>query len=162
MGGAIAQMLAIEHAAAVAGLILIGTGGRLRIHPDILSLMGSSDRYPEAVETIVAWSFSPSADTRMVELAGARMRQVAPKAVEADFIACDQFDILARLGEISCPTLVICGSEDRLTPPKYSHYLNDSIPTSSFVAVEHAGHMVMLEQPEQVGESILGFMRQFD
>jgi pimeloyl-ACP methyl ester carboxylesterase len=64
--------------------------------------------------------------------------------------------------EIKCPTLVICGSEDQLTPQKYSQYLAERIPQANLVVIANAGHMVMLEQPEQVGQQILQFMQRFN
>jgi pimeloyl-ACP methyl ester carboxylesterase len=86
------------------------------------------------------------------------MLQVPAQVVHADYLACDNFDVLPRLGEIHCPTLVICGSNDQLTPTKYSQYLADQIPEASLVIVDDAGHMVMLEQPEAVVESIQDFV----
>ncbi|TFH31635.1 MAG: alpha/beta hydrolase, partial [Anaerolineales bacterium] len=144
MGGAIVQTLALDHPAQVAGLILVGTGGRLRVHPDILSMTSSTDQYPGAVETILTWAFSKSADRQLVALAGKRMLQVPAQVVHADYLACDTFDVLPRLGDIDCPTLVICGSEDQLTPPKYSQFLVEQIADASLVLIPNAGHMVML------------------
>ena len=72
--------------------------------------------------------------------------------------ACDAFNVMDRLGEIRCPTLAICGTADRLTPPKYSTYLRDNIPGAQLVLVEGAGHMVMLEQPEAVSQAIADFI----
>ena len=161
MGGAIAQTLALDHASAAAGLVLVGTGGRLRVIPEILSMTESSGAYPQAVKIILTWSFSTSADARLVELAGKRMLQVPAQVVHADFVACDSFDVLPRLGEIGCPTLVICGSEDQLTPQKYSQHLTERIPDASLVVIADAGHMVMLEQPALVGEQIHEFMQAF-
>jgi pimeloyl-ACP methyl ester carboxylesterase len=161
MGGAIAQILALDHSEVVAGLILVGTGGRLRVHPDILAMSASSAGYAQAIETILTWSYSKTADSRLVELAGERMAQVESHVVHADYLACDRFDILPRLSEITCPTLVICGSDDQLTPIKYSQHLVDHIPGASLVIIEDAGHMVMLEQPDVVTSAILNYLSNF-
>jgi pimeloyl-ACP methyl ester carboxylesterase len=75
-----------------------------------------------------------------------------------DFRACDAFDVRERLGDISVPTLVIGGTEDRLTPPKFSEYLREHIPNTQLLLVEEAGHMVMLEQPAVVTEAIADFL----
>jgi pimeloyl-ACP methyl ester carboxylesterase len=53
---------------------------------------------------------------------------------------------------------VIGGSADKLTPLKYAHYLAENIPDARLVTVEGAGHMVMLEQPEQVTDAVKGFV----
>jgi pimeloyl-ACP methyl ester carboxylesterase len=128
MGGAIAQILALNQPEGVAGLVLVGTGGRLRVHPDILAMTATDEGFTQTVQIILAWSYSSSADKRLVELANKRMLQVPARVVHADYLACDHFDVLPRLKEIRCPTLVICGGEDQLTPPKYSQYLADQIP----------------------------------
>jgi pimeloyl-ACP methyl ester carboxylesterase len=75
-----------------------------------------------------------------------------------DFRACDAFDVRERLGDISVPTLVIGGKDDRLTPPKFSEYLREHIPNARLLLVEEAGHMVMLEQPAVVTEAIADFL----
>ena len=50
-----------------------------------------------------------------------------PLVYQGDYLACNLFDVLARLPEIRCPTVVVCGLADRLTPPKYSEALRDHI-----------------------------------
>ena len=82
------------------------------------------------------------------------MMQVAPQIIHDDFAACDAFDVMERLDEIHCPTLVICGTEDRMTPPKYSKYLVDGIANAELELIAGAGHMVMLEKPEPVAAAI--------
>jgi pimeloyl-ACP methyl ester carboxylesterase len=159
MGGGISLTLTLDHPGEVAGLVLVGTGGRLRVHPDILAMTASEETYPQAVATIGAWAFSEAADERLVQLAGKRMLAVPHQVVNADFTACDRFDVMPRLGEIQRPTLVICGSEDQLTPQKYSRFLADTIPQALMVVIDGAGHMVMLEQPEEVAGHIQEFLR---
>jgi pimeloyl-ACP methyl ester carboxylesterase len=158
MGGAIALTMALEHPARVAALILVGTGGRLRIHPTILKVTSDPESFSEAVGLVVSYAISPQAPSGMVELARARMSETRPAVMYGDFLACDQFDVMDRLGEISVPTLVICGNEDQLTPLKYSRFLEESIPDARMVTVESAGHMVMIEQPVEVAQAVKEFM----
>jgi pimeloyl-ACP methyl ester carboxylesterase len=61
---------------------------------------------------------------------------------------------MARLGELRAPALVVCGTEDRLTPPKYSAFLADRIAGARLVLVPGAGHLVMLEAPAAVAGAI--------
>jgi pimeloyl-ACP methyl ester carboxylesterase len=95
----------------------------------------------------------------MTELAHARMAETPPAVLHGDFLACDQFDVLPRLGEILSPTLVICGEEDQLTPLKYSRFLAEAIPDARLEKVPKAGHMVMLEQPAAVTTAVKSFMK---
>jgi len=84
---------------------------------------------------------------------------VNPRVVWGDFAACDRFDIRERVGEITAPTLVITGSEDRMTPPKFGQWLAERIPGARFVLVEGAGHMVMLEKPDQVASAVREWLK---
>jgi pimeloyl-ACP methyl ester carboxylesterase len=65
---------------------------------------------------------------------------------------------MGRMNEIRWPTLILCGSEDRLTPPKYSQYLADHIPHATFLPINRAGHMVMLEKAGEVNRAVLRFL----
>jgi len=158
MGGAISLTMALDQPARVAALILVGTGGRLRVHPTILEMTSDPETFREAIDLVVSYAISPQAPSRMVELARARMSETRPEVLHGDFLACDQFDVMDRLREINVPTLVICGTEDQLTPLKYSRFLAESIPGARMVTVESAGHMVMLEQPGEVAQAVKEFM----
>lgn len=159
MGGAISLWLALNWPERCSGLILVGTGGRLRVSPEILDRLSEPQAFPQVVERITAWSFSPSAPARLVELAKERMAEADPVVVHGDFLACDRFDILGRLQEIDLPALVLCGREDRMTPLKYSQALESQLGSANLETVGAAGHMVMLEQPQQVERHIQDFLR---
>jgi len=156
LGGAIALSYALAYPGDLRGLILVGTGARLRVRQEFLS--GLVEDYPRTVGELLGWLFGPSADPRLVEKARQVFQETAPEVTHGDFLACHQFDVMDRLDEIRAPTLIICGAEDRMTPPKYSEYLHAHIRDSRLVLVEGAGHMVMLEQPERVNEAIREFL----
>jgi pimeloyl-ACP methyl ester carboxylesterase len=65
---------------------------------------------------------------------------------------------MERLGEIEHPTLVIVGTADQLTPPKYARFLTEHIPNARLVLVEDASHMVMLERPLEVTGAVREFL----
>jgi pimeloyl-ACP methyl ester carboxylesterase len=65
-----------------------------------------------------------------------------------------------NLNKINIPTLVICGSEDKLTPPNVMKAMADQIPNSKFVLVDSAGHMTPIENSEVVNKSIKDFLVQ--
>lgn len=63
-----------------------------------------------------------------------------------------------RLKEIEAPTLIMVGDKDTRTPPRFSRLLHATIPNSSLVIVEGAGHCLPLERPERVNREIIEFL----
>ncbi|HYP27161.1 MAG TPA: alpha/beta fold hydrolase [Blastocatellia bacterium] len=59
---------------------------------------------------------------------------------------------------IDCPTLIIVGSEDSLTPPSEAEALRNGIPHSRMRVIEGAGHMSNMEQPEQFNSALIEFL----
>lgn len=156
MGGAIALSFALRFPHRVEGMVLVGSGARLRVLPAILEEILKD--FDSTVEFICGYAYGPGASEELKKQGLEWMKQVSPEVLHGDFVACDAFDVMERLGEIQVPTLVICGTEDRLTPPRYSTYLRDHIPEAQLVLVEGAGHMVMLERPEEVEEAVARFL----
>jgi pimeloyl-ACP methyl ester carboxylesterase len=114
--------------------------------------------FPSTVEMMLTWAYSTESPPELLDLAREAWVENDPLVVHGDFAACDAFDVMQRLEEIRCPTLVICGEDDRLTPVKYAHYLRDHIPGATLAIIPHAGHMVMMEQPDQVNRAVEEFL----
>jgi pimeloyl-ACP methyl ester carboxylesterase len=68
-------------------------------------------------------------------------------------------DTTELLQRIKIPTLVICGSEDKLSPPTVMKPMADEIPGSEFVLVEGAGHMAPIEKVDFVNGKVSGFLK---
>jgi pimeloyl-ACP methyl ester carboxylesterase len=158
MGSAIAMRLAIEQPEHVLGLGLLGAGARLRVHPDILQNTSNETTFQRAIDQVVGCSFSEQAPARLVELAAKRMAETRPSVLHGDFLACDAFDEMERVSQISQPTIVICGADDQLTPARYAQFLADKIPGAHLEMIPNAGHMVMLERPNIVAEVMTKFL----
>jgi pimeloyl-ACP methyl ester carboxylesterase len=67
-------------------------------------------------------------------------------------------DSRALLTEISCPSLVICGAEDRLCPPALHASMAAAIPQAELCIVPGAGHFPNLEQPDVVSAALLALL----
>lgn len=158
MGGAISQMLALSHPDRIAGLALIGTGARLRVLPAILEGIISADSFDHTLELIVENSYAPGLDPDMRRRAKEELRACAPAVTHGDFVACNNFDVIARVGEIHASTLVVCGRQDRMTPAKYSEFLASRMPNARLVPVEDAGHFVMVEKPDAVNQALVDWL----
>jgi pimeloyl-ACP methyl ester carboxylesterase len=160
MGSAIALASALAEPDSLAGLVLVGSGARLRVNPTLLESVGRPEAFTAAVDKIIHWSFSREAEVRLTELARTRMFEAGPAVLSADLHACDAFDVTARLGDIRLPTLIIVGRDDRMTPPALAQELRDRIAGASLEIVEAAGHMVILEQPMAVAGHLQAFLRE--
>ena len=158
MGSAIALQLALNAPDRVLALVILGSGSRLRVAPSILENTANEATFPLAVKTIIEWSFGTETSPRLKELAQKRMSETRPAVLHGDFVACNAFDVGEQLTEIEKPTLIICGTEDKMTLPKYSKVLHEQIPNSELALIEGAGHMVMLEKPREVAEAIEHFV----
>ena len=156
MGSGIAQTLALDFASRVAGLVLVGSGARLRVAPAILE--GIQTNFEGAIDLITRFAWSSEAPSSLPELGRQALLETGPDVLLGDFIACDNFDVMKRLDEIKAPTLVITGTADQLTPLKYARFLAEHIPNAQLALIEDAGHMVMLERPVEVAGAIQEFL----
>lgn len=67
-------------------------------------------------------------------------------------------DSLELLSEIECPTLVLCGAEDALTPPPLHDEMAAEIPGAVLVKIANSGHLPTLEQPGPVNTALAKWM----
>lgn len=156
MGGAIALTMALAHPARVRGLILIASGARLRVHPDILT---QARRNPAAVADILfKWLWSGETDEATREKGKAAFMAQRPEVIARDYLACDAYDVRDRLGEVNAPSLVLCGTADVMAPPKYSEALAAGIPDATLRLFDGAGHNLHLERPVEVAAATADWM----
>jgi len=156
LGGAIVLQLLLDYPDKLAGAILAGTGARLRVLPAILEAITTD--YPAFVALQGQIGASPATDPCKLAPIQQAAAQCPPEVTAGDFRACDHFDVMPRLGEIDRPVLVFCGTDDRLTPPKYSDYLVQQIRGARGVRIPRAGHLAPLEQPAAVADAIRTFL----
>lgn len=62
------------------------------------------------------------------------------------------------LKDIEIPTLIICGSDDAVTPLKQSEAMHEEIHGSVLVVIHRAGHVSNLEQPDVFNQHLLDFL----
>lgn len=156
MGGAIAQWLALHRPTRVRGLVVVGTGARLRVQPAILD--GIRADWERTARQITEWHYAPGTSPLVLDTATADLRQTNPDIVHSDYAACNEFDVMDDLAKIQVPALVIVGEHDRLTPPAYAEFLARSLPNATLVTIARAGHMPMIEQPNAVNDAVRKFM----
>ena len=163
LGGVIA--IALHHAApdSCASLILADT---FAVHPDgrgiyDRSLAGSRD-LPAMAEARVDFLLAQPADPQVRREVIETMSRIDPAAyrigAEAVWLA-DQRD---RARAIAVPTLVICGEDDKPTPPDLSRELAAMIPGAQLAMMARAGHLTNLEQPARFNALVDDFLQGLD
>ncbi len=156
MGGGIVQTLALSHPEMVKGIILVGTGARLKVLPMILN--GIKDDFEGTVRKVSQFAYSRKASPMLIEREVAEMLQSRVEVLYGDYLACDHFDLMNEIEKITLPTLILCGEDDQLTPPKYSQFLQSRIKGSKMEILPNAGHMVMMEAAQAFNEKIKQFI----
>jgi pimeloyl-ACP methyl ester carboxylesterase len=157
LGGAITQLYALKYPEDLQGLVIISSGARLRVNAMYLDMLEQAKSNPSILENYFNQSFE-FIDPELREVLQKRTLENGPTVFLNDMLCCDKFDIMDRVHEIKLPTLVLCGSEDIMTPPKYSKYLTSKIDGAKEIIIEGGTHMIFAEQPMVVNKAIEDFI----
>ena len=158
LGGGIALQYALDYPGELKAIVPVGSGARLRVHPDFLkeleaAIVGDSGPWFKRQEERTAL-MEPSFRESFLQ----KRRAVGPAAQLNDLRTCDRFDVMARLGEIKLPVLLICGTEDVMTPVKYHQFLAESLPGARLVIIPDTTHYVFTEKPAEVNQALKEFV----
>ncbi len=156
LGSAIALWIAVRQRTWLVALGLIGSGARLRVHPFILE--GLINNPSQSLRKLAEYCLSSSSPNHLKTLMVDKYCKSNPLTIHGDLTACDKFDIMNQIHEIDVPTLIVVGEKDALTPVKYSEYLNGKIKSSTMVKIPDAGHLVMMEKPEEFNSAVQSFV----
>ena len=156
MGGAITQQLVLDHGRNFPAAVLMSTGAKLKVLPLIFEKIQTD--FPGFIDLMGKFSASEKTPAKKTARIFEDTAKREPEVVYNDFKACDAFDVMDRLGAIELPVLVITGSDDKLTPPKYGERLASDIKDAVRVHIEDAGHMLPVEKPEELNRSLLKFL----
>lgn len=156
IGGAIVQQLLLDFAKSFQAGILIGTGARLKVLPMIFEAIEND--YSGFVEMLCKFSASEKTAPEVIQHFRDDLQKCDPRVAFGDFQACNRFDVMDRIAEISVPVMVISAQEDKLTPPKYADFLESNIPNTTRAHIPDAGHIAPMEKPRQVNQAIIEFL----
>jgi len=151
LGGGVGLQYALDFPERLRGLVIVASGARLRVHPQILADL--------AAKVAEGASFDPMEGLGRIapEVAEVLARRRLENGLVArlnDLEACDAFDVIERLGDIKVPVLALCGTDDVMTPPKYTEFLGARLPDARTVVIQGATHQVHLEKPAAVNAAI--------
>ena len=89
------------------------------------------------------------------------IRAAQPEGIaQALFGMAQRDDSTELLSKITCPTLIIVGDEDKLTPPSDAEKMHLSIAFSQLRVINHAGHLANLEEPSVFNQTVRDFLKQ--
>lgn len=159
VGHSMGALVGLETAARspdrIWALGLLGVATRMPVHPD-LQKAADANRH-EAVDLVASWGFG-----RRAHLGGARapgtwmlgsglrlLERAPPGTLAAGLAACNAYDgALDAASRVTCPTLLLLGEIDRMTPPPAARELATRLSDGRTVILPRAGHMMMVEQPD--------------
>lgn len=168
MGSLIALEASYQSPHRVSKLALVGTAYPMKVSATLLD--AARDEEPRAIDMVNIWSHSyfvqkPSAPAPGFYVLGMNQRlmqrlsqQNAEPVFHTDFYACNAYangEIAAQA--VTCPTLVLLGKDDIMTPSKAAASLIKAIPESELIQLDQCGHALMMEQPDAVLDTLFRF-----
>jgi len=158
MGAAITLSFTAAYPRAVSGIVLAGGSATLPVNDDILDgLMNNPDA---ALDLICKFSLAKENRPKLYDVLRTSMSASGISVLAGDMRACNKVNLTDRLAKIAAPALVICGAQDKMTPPEASRALAAGIPNARLMLIEGAGHMVMMEKPDDFNDALVNFCRE--
>jgi 3-oxoadipate enol-lactonase len=163
MGGYVALAFAARHAARLLGLVLSDT----KAGPDTPEARAGRG---EAIDLVRAQGVGAYLDKQLPRLLGpaaapelrAEVRDLglqSPEAVIAGLEALrDRPDRREELARVRCPTLVVVGTDDVLTPPAEAAAMTTAITNAVLIELPGCGHLANLEAPAPFAQALAGFV----
>jgi len=157
MGSLVAIETAARHPGKVSGLGLIGTAATMTVGPDLLK--AAEANHPDAIDMVSIWGLGFKAELGGSLAPGLWMHQGAQRVLQEtkpgvlynDLNACNAYqNALAAAATVKVPTTLILGERDMMTPAKAGKALAAAIPHARTIVLPGAGHMMMVEQPDEL------------
>jgi pimeloyl-ACP methyl ester carboxylesterase len=163
MGGGIALTMALTWLELPCGLVLAGSGARLRMRPEAIEaarIRAESTPPGVRVERLIRLDevLSSAASENTRAWLRARFGQCTAQATYGDFLATHHTDLLGRLEKITQPVLVIGGEDDLWTPPRFQDYFGAHLPNVRVRMMPATGHYPFVERAQEFNEEVEQFL----
>ena len=165
MGAIVALETAARNPEKITAIALAGAAIPMNVHGDLLAQ--TRDEPLAAIESILNWAYSKRAQIGGMRVPGLWMLGGGRRLMErnsdgqlhVDFKACNNYLAgFESATKIKCPTLILVGSNDKMTSPKMANNLQQAIPHSNLVCIEDSGHMIMIEYPDETLDVLKDFL----
>jgi len=162
LGGAIAIALASQRSGRVRGLVLLSSCVKLPEGDDwterFLAYLPGPLRKLLFFAMARKLLFAPGASGNAIAVGMRELRACRPETILKDVHAARAMDLTGPATRLAVPTLILVGSQDRLTTPALAQHLSELIRGALLRIHEDAGHMLLLEVPAWVNAEVLGFV----
>ncbi len=162
MGSLVVFDAAARHGERVTALALLGTSLPMPVTAALLSAAGANKH--SAFDMVTLWGHSRDGQVGSNRAPGLWMTGEAVRLLERSgpgvLHAClkasnDYAGDLAMAGAIECPTVVVLGERDSMTPARRARGLAETIPGAKTVMLAGCGHMMMAERPDEVLDALI-------
>jgi len=157
LGAAISLTTAIHHGSMLSGIIPVGGGVRMPVNETILD--GIRKDITPIISLVIKFSITKENRERLAGFLAEGLSAADPEVMYGDFLSCDRLDIAEAIAGIRIPTLIICGEEDKMTPPALSQFMQDHIPGARLALIPKAGHFVMMENAADFNKAVREFVQ---
>lgn len=167
MGGIVAMEAARQAPQRIRALALLGTNARpetddMRALREGAIELFAKGQVREVIEPNVALAFHPD-QAQNAALTGAYLEFVlragADQLIRQNRAIMARPDARTHLPLLRCPTLVMCGDADQLTPPECSHEIAALVPGAELLMVPRCGHMLTMEKPDLVNATLRAWLQ---
>lgn len=162
MGALAVLECAARHPERVETLALLGAAPKMPVHPALLEAAQNDDALAD--ELVTAWGHGPAGQVGGNRAPGLWMMGNAlqvlgrsgSQVLYTGLKACDSYaEGLDSAAQVRCPTLVLAGQADRMTPAKAAAKLAAAIPEAKLVVLPACGHMMMAEKPDETLDALI-------
>jgi pimeloyl-ACP methyl ester carboxylesterase len=157
MGSAIAMQLALDEPDHTAGIGIIAGAASYHIGTGFLQEFRSALTLPVALQKLKKQLSSTSAAQNVLE-EKPLTESAHPSLWYTDWRACARFDIRDRLSQIKQPAFIAAGRLDQVVPFQSSAFLANQIPQAVLMDYKNSGHLLALEEPDQLSMDIQQFL----
>ena len=168
MGGYVALELLAAHPGRFQALAMVDSAAGIETPETVVlrekTIAALGRNFERTVEGIIPFSLHPDSlqNTALVDGMRRMMHTVgAPAAIRQTRAIIGRADHRALLATLRLPTLIVCGREDKVTPPAASEELLRLLPHAQMVWIDNAGHQTPLEQAPTVARHLHALVRDF-
>ncbi|MHA3046944.1 alpha/beta fold hydrolase [Riemerella anatipestifer] len=159
MGGHIGLILTLSKPELVKNLVLTGSSGLYeKSFGDSFPRKGDKEYIRKKTQEVF---YDPAVATdqlvdEVFSVVNDRMKGIKTVMLARSAI---KHNMIKDLPKITCPTCIIWGKQDNITPPEVAVDMHKYIPNSDLYWIDKCGHAAMMEKPQEFNEILLSWLK---